>query len=85
MILVQDVPVQNNLNAKDVTVDFISKLKLVHLVLVLVQHVKMIRFVILVKKVILCLNKYAGVIVQIIIMMIKEYVKFVHMKIAINV
>jgi hypothetical protein len=45
---VQNVHLQNNLNAKDVLMAFILKKKLVHLVLVLVQHAKMIRFVILV-------------------------------------
>jgi len=48
MTLVHYVPDQKILNAKDVTVDFISKVKLVHLVFILVQHVQMLRLVILV-------------------------------------
>lgn len=48
MTLVHYVPDQKILNAKDVTVDFIFKVKLVCLVFILVQHVQMLRLVILV-------------------------------------
>ena len=48
MTLVHYVPDQKILNAKDVMVDFIFKVKLVHLVFILVQHVQMLRLVILV-------------------------------------